>query len=170
MHGNFSNIVLSMNVSESSFTLDEIEENQDLDQDSADEEQSHYNEYISDSELQEIQENGSIFTSLDDLKLKEYRNRLNKKDEMSTTTNPIFLNVNLKNVKEVTVRKSLLCWYFTHKKSRLSTDRIVCVRGEVKEHQKEKLKRPTCKTQQQNMENMQYRERKKTQRRVKQKS
>lgn len=94
MHGNFSNIVLSINVSESSFALNEIDENQDLDQDSADEEESDYNEYISDSELQEIQEDGSIFTSLDDLKLKEYRN---KKDEMSTKTNSIFLIVNLKN-------------------------------------------------------------------------
>lgn len=116
MHGNFSNIILSINVSESSFALNEIEENQDLDQDSADEEESHYNRYISDSELQEIQEDGSIFTSLDDLKLKEYRNRLNKKDEMSTKTNPIFLNVNLKNGKKVTVRKSSLCWFFSQKK------------------------------------------------------
>lgn len=40
------------------------------------------------------------------------------------------------------MRKSSLCWFFSQKKSRLPTDRIFRVRGEVKEHQKEKLKRP----------------------------
>ncbi|CAG9814589.1 unnamed protein product [Phaedon cochleariae] len=69
---------------------------------------------------------------LDTHELPEFET-LDLKDFSQTVHDPkidsSFLKVILKNGKELVVRKSSLCWLFSNKQSRLSSDRIYRVRG-----------------------------------------
>lgn len=94
----------------------------------------HENVYISDSEMEGIKQDLSIFSSLDDLSFRDnsekhlkrnLKSRLNKNRDKNSP----YLEVALKNRKIVTVRKSSLCWLFSEKQGRLSTDRLLRVRG-----------------------------------------
>lgn len=75
----------------------------------------------SDSEMEEIEKDLSQFSQLDDLHLKDYSNQ-------NTINESSYIKVQLKN-KCVTIRKSSLCWFFSEKYNKLSSDRLLRVRG-----------------------------------------
>ena len=88
------------------------------------------NEYLSESELEEISKDISLFSKFNELKLKDYSNKTAQPTKTSTnsSTTP-YLKVILNDNKIVTVRKSSLCWYFSDSTGRLSSDRLLRVRG-----------------------------------------
>lgn len=79
--------------------------------------------------LQEIEDDAKLISeNLEiDLDLRDYDN--NRKTKNKLGRNSLYLRVILKSKKTVTVRKSSLCWLYSEKYGRLSSDRIFKFRG-----------------------------------------
>lgn len=63
-------------------------------------------------------------TDVEVLNIRDYKN-----DLKSSTYNKIFLKIRLNNTKTMVVKKSTLCWLFSEKAGRLSSDRLLRVKG-----------------------------------------
>lgn len=94
----------------------------------------------SDSENNErsTDEESMFFSEFENLYSKDYTTSESKRREKlarkcgnskhSEPSNSPFLTVKLHNNKEVKIRKSSLCWFFSEKGDRLSTDRLLRVK------------------------------------------
>ena len=96
--------------------------------------------YISDGESEYIEKDLSLLLSVDNLELKNYEEKA-KKFNIKNKKNSPYIQVLLKNRKLVTVRKTSLCWLLSEKHGKLSSDRILRVRGENAKKDTEKKNR-----------------------------
>ncbi|KAF5286450.1 hypothetical protein FQA39_LY16300 [Lamprigera yunnana] len=115
MLGNFINLQILTNVSDMTF-LHEYSDTGDENTTQA----NSIEDYMCESETIEILDDISIFSFIDELKLKQF------KSSCGTTTSKSnqYIEVPLKNGSVITVKKTSLLWFYSQKKSRLPTDRI----------------------------------------------
>lgn len=81
------------------------------------------NGHISENELSDI-EDIKCYRDREDLNLTDFSDKHSILEEHGA-----YLTVTLKSGKQMTVKKSSLCWLFSEKQGRLSADRLLRVRG-----------------------------------------
>ncbi|CAG9767012.1 unnamed protein product [Ceutorhynchus assimilis] len=81
-------------------------------------------EYMSEYDLNELEEDLNTLQDIENLNLRDYSGQNKSCDKSSS-----YIMVTLKNGKQMTVKKSSICWFFSEKQGRLSTDRLLRVKG-----------------------------------------
>ncbi|CAG9765751.1 unnamed protein product [Ceutorhynchus assimilis] len=81
-------------------------------------------EYMSEYDLNELEEDLNTLQDMENLNLRDYSGQNKSCDKSSS-----YIMVTLKNGKQMTVKKSSICWFFSEKQGRLSTDRLLRVKG-----------------------------------------
>lgn len=84
--------------------------------------------YLSEDDATFIQKDLSILSSVENLELNNYETKAKKYNIKSKRNSP-YIPAILKNNKIVTIRKTSLCWLFSEKHGRLSSDRLLRVKG-----------------------------------------
>lgn len=96
--------------------------------------------YISEYDLNELEDDLNTLTDMEDLNLKDFSGQNKSFDKSSP-----YMMVKLSNGKQKTVKKSSICWLFSEKQGRLSTDRLLRVKGMSQPKRKMIHQKPTTK-------------------------